>query len=161
MIKEHILKSFSDKLKQDRKLVLIVILAAVGSLLLILSEIIPSTKSVEEKKVIYGDNDLYLTEYKTSLEKNLEEMLSKIEGAGKCSVMITLECSLERVYAQNITSGSDYFEGKNNQSGMSEHVIIKSGTGTEGGLLISVTEPRVRGVAVVCDGGDSYVIKTS
>ncbi|MGI6745306.1 MAG: hypothetical protein BWY46_00040 [Firmicutes bacterium ADurb.Bin300] len=161
MDKENNLKRLSDKLKQDKKLALIVVLAIVGSLLLILSEIIPSRRSEEEKKVILGENDVYLTEYRTALEDNLERMISKIAGAGECCVMITLECSVERVYAQNISSGSDYFEGKNNQNGTSEHVIIKSGTGIEGGLLISVIEPRVRGVAVVCEGGDSYIIKTA
>lgn len=148
------------KIKQDKKLALILILAAAGSLLLVISELIPDAKNAK-KEMISGENDVYLTEYRTALEDSLERMISEIAGAGKCRVMITLDCSVEKVYAQNISFESDLYEGKNKQSDIKEYVILKSGTSAEGGLLVSVIEPRVRGVAVVCEGGDSYLIKTA
>lgn len=154
------LNKLLDKIKQDKKIVIILILAVVGSLLLALSEIIPDTGE-EEKEIITGENDVYLNEYRTALEENLESIIGEIAGAGECRVMITLDCSVEKVYAQNISSQGESLEGKSNQSSTSEYVIVKSGTNEDGGLLISVIEPKIRGVAVVCEGGGSYVIKTA
>ncbi len=68
-------------------------------------------------------------EYEEVLEKRLSDILSGIEGVGELSVMVTLECSEETEY------------GKNEE------------------MLLSVKMPRVRGVIVVCGGGDSVVVQ--
>lgn len=68
-------------------------------------------------------------EYEAALEKRLSDILSGIEGVGELSVMVTLECSEETEY------------GKNEE------------------MLLSVKMPRVRGVIVVCGGGDSVVVQ--
>ena len=151
------LNNFFNKLKSDKKLMAILILAAAGSLLLMLSEVLPAAK--KENKVITGENDIYLSEYTKSLEKNLETIISNISGAGKCRVMITLESAVEKVYAQNVKSEIESYEDKDIKNGTGEYIIIKSDGAAQGGLLITVMEPKIRGVAVVCEGGDSYLIK--
>lgn len=151
------LNDFLMKLKSDKKLLVILVLAVSGSLLLMISEVLPAAKKENEVKT--GENDIYLTEYTRSLEKNLEAIISNISGAGKCRVMITLECAVEKVYAQNVKSEIESYEDKDIKNGTGEYIIIKSDAGTQGGLLITVMEPKIRGVAVVCEGGDSYLIK--
>lgn len=68
-------------------------------------------------------------DYESGLEQRLTEILSEIEGVGNVKVMITLDKTEQTEYGRN----SD--------------------------MLISVTAPEVRGVIVVCDGGDSVNVK--
>lgn len=70
-----------------------------------------------------------LTEYEHGLEKRLTEILSHIGGVGEASVMVTLDTSGRTEYGKNAD------------------------------MLLSVTAPKVRGVIVVCDGGDSVSVK--
>ena len=69
------------------------------------------------------------TGYEQALEERLEKILSEIEGVGAVDVMVTLDTSEQNEYGKNA------------------------------GMLLSVTAPRVRGVIVVCDGGDSITVK--
>ncbi len=80
------------------------------------------------------------------LEMRLEELCSKVDGVGACSVMITADTVSEKLYAQNSQIGSEYSK--------SEYVTVSGG-------LIPVGERTmtVRGVAVVCTGGDSDRVK--
>ena len=70
-----------------------------------------------------------LSEYEARLEKRLSDILSEIKGIGKTEVMITLD----------VAEQTEYGKSKD--------------------MLISVTAPRVRGVIVVCDGGDNVAVK--
>lgn len=67
--------------------------------------------------------------YEAELERRLTDILSEIEGIGKLSVMVTLDTSEQTEY------------GKNED------------------MLLSVKMPQVRGVIVVCGGGDSVVVR--
>lgn len=69
------------------------------------------------------------TRYELELEKRLCSILSEIEGVGNVRVMVTLDMSEQTEYGKNAD------------------------------MLISVTAPKVRGVIVVCDGGDSVTVK--
>lgn len=70
-----------------------------------------------------------MTVYEHELEQRLAGILSDIEGVGDVSVMVTLDTSGRTEYGKN----SD--------------------------MLISVSAPAVRGVIVVCGGGDSVYVK--
>ncbi len=137
---------------------LIVLLAAAGGLLLVLSAWIPSGKQEEEKQQA-ADSDPYLSAYREALEESLKKTVSSIDGAGTCTVMVTLDCAIENVYAQNMNTENDAAEGESSYAGTGEYVILKTGSSTEEGLLLTVLEPKVRGVAIICAGGDSFIVK--
>ena len=82
----------------------------------------------------------------------LEEMISSIQGAGKTKVMVTLDCSDENVYATEEKSGDTSYENS---------VVIVENQDGESGVLIKVTQPKIRGVAVVCAGGASPTVRQS
>ena len=74
--------------------------------------------------------------------------------------MITLESGNEDVYLHNYDYGEDIDEvGAGNREVKDEYVIVDSG-GTENGIVIRVEEPKIRGVAVVCEGGGNAYVKT-
>lgn len=135
--------------KGDKRILLIVLIGIVGILLLTLSEIIPD-KDDEQK---LQDNDTKtesITEYEQNLEKRLEDLLTSVDGAGKVRVMLTLDCGDESVYAT---------ENKSSEKSDEKSYVLIENDGENGGLLLKVSQPQVRGVAVVCEGADSAKVK--
>lgn len=76
-------------------------------------------------------------EYRVALESRLCELCTAIDGAGRASVMVTLDGGEYYVYAADTSSSG------------SVDFAISSGKG----LLLETKMPAVRGVAVVCEGG--------
>ena len=91
--------------------------------------------------------------YAIALREELEDLLSRMEGVGNCTVLITFSDGGERVYAVD----GDRSEGDGKVSEKQEHVLISS---RSDGLVISVRTPAVSGVAVICDGGDRASVKS-
>lgn len=112
----------------DKTKAVMLILAAAGILLLILGSIGPKQTDPEA-----GDVQFY-TEY---LEKRLTKLCLAVDGIDEAAVFLTLDCSSEYVYS---SSASD--------------VLILTGGDGEEAVLLKEIYPRVRGVAVVCSGGD-------
>ena len=77
--------------------------------------------------------------------------------------MVTLENGTEQVYAQNEKSSSDNTsntdETQSDFSFEKEYVLIESNSYGEDGLVIKLIQPKIRGVAVVCEGGGSDIIR--
>ena len=139
----------TEKFRADKKLVIIVFAGVIGIMLLVLSEIVPhSENSISNEDVEYNETTFEV--YEKNLEKRLESLLGSINGAGKVKVMVTIESGDERIYAtENI---------KSERSEEKSYVIIDS-QGDDNGLLIKVSQPIVRGVAVVCQGADQPIVR--
>ena len=75
----------------------LLILGGVGVLLLLFGSFIPNERS----ETIY--TDFPYKEYELALEKKLEEFCSFINGIENVKAFVTLETSVETVYAQNST----------------------------------------------------------
>ena len=89
------------------------------------------------------------SEYSDALRAELEETLSRMAGVGKCSVLITFADDGERVYALD--------EERNGlDSERYQYVLVSS---RSEGLILKIHTPSVRGVAVICEGGDSTRVK--
>ena len=103
-----------------------------------------------------------LTAYEQQLERRLCEIVSAIAGAGEARVMLTLDCGSEPIYAvQGKTDSKHSFSDSGSEEHLSankEYVLIGSGAG-EQGLVLKMVEPQVRGVAVVCQGGDDLIVR--
>ena len=135
-----------EKLKKDKKVLLIILISFIGISMIVLSEFEPS-----EEKYTYEDG----TEHADIGGKaELEQIIGKIEGVGKVEVMVAYEGSSETVYASDKSEQSKASETKTEQ----EHIILDKGN-TEDGLRLKEIYPKVIGVAVVCEGGGSPVVK--
>ncbi len=106
--------------------------------------------------------------YTQNLEKELESILSSVDGAGKVQVMITLkntstkEVLMEEPYSESNVTEHDGDGGSRdtNEKSQDYHVIYKeSSDGTMIPFVVSEISPQVEGVAVVAEGGDSAVVK--
>lgn len=137
--------------KGDKKLKILLVIGLIGIMLIALSEAIPSqSKSpsgVDEETMSYS-------EYIDSLERETAEIISSIDGAGECKVMITLKNSNESVYAKNIEEESN--EGS--YSKKNEYVLYDDNNG-DSPLLVKQYFPEIQGVVIVCTGGDDVMVR--
>ena len=143
-----------DLIKKDKKLVLMLLLAIVGVVLLLCSEFLSKEKTEETARSVVDT-----CEYAETIEKKLVEIISAIEGAGSVSVMVTIETGEENVYAKQVKSDEQSDDEKTASQYEYEYIVVKSGTSSENGMLLKVIEPNIRGVAIVCDGGDNAAVR--
>lgn len=142
------LKLFLTKLKSDKKSLIIIVVGLVGVLMIMLS----GGDDGKNTQPQVNDNTI-LTE--TQLADEVENFIENIEGAGKTKVILSFEAYEETVYAENVDERYSHDEEKDINS---EYVIIDNGAG-EDGLKLKVISPKIRGVAVICQGGDQPIVK--
>lgn len=151
LINEKLLGTF----KKDKKMLLVIFVGVIGALLIALSEI-GFDDSTDKNNEKIANLDSY--EYCTYLEKRVEDIVSSIDGAGNVRVMITLAETTEYVYAQNQNGTKKSNKDSENSDNKNSFVIIEKDN-NDSGLLIKTFEPKIRGVAIVCDGGDSPTVQ--
>ena len=104
---------------------LAVLIGGVAMLLLLLSELMPTgTKSAAASTAPQE-----IAAYQTQLENRLEILIAQMDGAGKTTVMLTLETGEETIYALDTQSGQ--------MQEQQTHVLLEDGSA----------------LAVLCDGG--------
>lgn len=82
---------------------LAVLIGGVAMLLLLLSELMPTgTKSAAASTAPQE-----IAAYQTQLENRLETLIAQMDGAGKTTVMLTLETGEETIYALDTQSRAD------------------------------------------------------
>ena len=137
------------KLTGKKGSAVIAILAAVGVLLIMFP------KGDGEEKVHKSDTYVQITTYTEKLEEKIRSLCSAVDGAGNVCVLVTLECSSEFVYADNRTESVD----SAGSSYSSDYLIIEDKNGSSPVTLTEIY-PKIRGVAVVCDGGDVPTVRS-
>lgn len=161
---------FFKKIKEDKKLLAILSIGLIGMILLLMTEITGKDKN-KKQQVKTADNSTQYTyeqNYKNSVQNDLQKIISSIDGAGKTTVMITLDSGSKSVYAidEKTSNNDDSLEKENEykkssqNSKNTEHIIIKDSLNKdEKGLIVEVIQPQIRGVAIVCEGADSAVVR--
>lgn len=142
--------------KTDPKLTVIILLAVVGVIALVVSEIIPEKSEKPQETALVSEFDE--SDYAAEIERRLTEIISAIEGSGQTKVMVTLESSVEFVYAKDTKIKSSESADSESFDEESEYIIIED-DGSFRGMTVKTVDPRIRGVAVVCTGGDSDVVR--
>lgn len=133
---------------------LIIAAGILGIALILLSEFWPKeTKTTSAKASA--------EEFVTKTEEKLNQIVGSIQGAGQCQVMVTLENGVEYVYASQQKVNTDRTEDTASDSnkisqrdGTEQNIIIVDTDNGRQGLLVTEIQPTVKGVVVVCEGGD-------
>lgn len=87
-----------------------------------------------------------------SVEEALSEILSKVQGAGKVRVMLTVASGEETTYQCNSSISE-------NGSERIDTVIISDSDRKEQGLIKQINPPVYLGAIVVCQGADSPAVR--
>ena len=84
----------------------------------------------------------------TDTEHRLAETLSRIDGAGEVTVMLTVRDGTRRVLAQNRQQGDPSGEER------TETVVVSRGGGSQETVTVQEVYPGYQGAVLVCAGGD-------
>lgn len=107
-------------------------------------------------------------EYANQLQNSLTEIVSSIDGAGETKVMVTLENGPETKYATEEKTSSQNHEERTagdttrvEQTGDSEvkYITVRDADGAERALAITEFQPTVKGVVIVCAGGEQPIVQ--
>ncbi|WP_246206610.1 stage III sporulation protein AG [Virgibacillus ihumii] len=171
----------SDKL--SRKSGYIVIIGLIGLLLIIIGNSF-SSEPEEQQKTIRNipeqtekpatetfsgksKNSSDVSEIEASYEKELTDMLNKINGVSETEVMVNLNSTKIKVYEKNLITGQQTTKETDKQGGTREIedssketqvVLVRQGD-KEVPLLIQTKKPEVRGVFIVAEGVDHATVK--
>lgn len=147
------IKRLLPKLKNPKFLI---ILGFAGILLIFLSSLGPSEK--ENKNSSSAACTFSAEGYKVQLEEDITAMVRKITGSKNISVMVTLESGVKYSYAESAEGVTEQKSEKDTESSSEEikqsYITVKTSDGGEDALLVTEIMPEIRGVAIVCDGGD-------
>ena len=173
MVKKYFMKKKSGTLDKyiklftqgDKKIKLIFFLGIAGILLIFLSTVWNSPPKDTNKNNV-SVNMKTIEEHTRVLEENLLNLLENIEGVGKTQVLITLESGIEYVYVNvekksaDDTIDYDGDEAKKRASRKSNEnsIVIIDGKEGKQALVKTELEPSVKGIVVVCEGGDNLLV---
>ncbi len=155
------LTAYTEKVKRlfkgDKGTRTLVLLGLAGLVCILLSSWLPDKEDKAEAEEMQDKGSVSAEEadaYAASLEDRLENMLMKIDGVGKCSVMITVSGSVSYSYAKDSQQHVD----AESQEISREHVILDEDSG-DAALIEYAENPEVTGIIVACEGGDHNVVR--
>ena len=146
-----------EKLKNIKHIEVIILVIFIAVLLLIYSSTFSNNK----------DNEITTTaltteEYANYLENKLVNVLSHINGAGQVSVMVTLSCGVEYVYATNteeVVTESVVSGTTTTKTTTIEEIIMVSVAGKSSPLILKENLPKVSGVIIVSSGARDLSVR--
>ena len=143
--------------KKNLKIVLLII---VGVVAIVLFFGFNSNKANSTSTTVSSTNSYISTmDYCQIIENKLIEVLSKVDGAGAVSVMVTVDGSPELIYAneQDKTTSSNS-SGTTSSSTYSSPIIIDA-NGSSSALVMTEVLPAVKGVIVVSSGAGNVATR--
>lgn len=157
------------KLEQIKKEQWIVLLL-VG--ILIMTVVFPSDKKSTSSQTIYapeGETEKTKTNQEleewADYEEKLEELLTKMDGAGKVKVMITRATSAENIVEKDrpftiqMNQEKEEDGAKSQQENRDETTVFeKDSQGNEMPYITKRLAPQIEGVLVLAQGGDNAVV---
>lgn len=165
MIRDLVKKASGMTAKNKRTIIIIIGLA--GIVLIFVSSFIPAKGDENIDTDAAESPPTTADEYRRQLENELSAIISKIDGAGNVSILITMDSTTEDVYAverkteekSSLSTGSDTGDSESEYKEENKYVTVKRKDGSEDTVLQKQIMPKIRGVLVVCDGGGNSVVK--
>ena len=116
-----------------------------------------SEKTPQETK-----SDFSYEDYRICLQEDIKKMVTEITGSKKVNVVITLENSISYSYADTREEASAAESKENGDSSDMQikegYITLENADGSEEALLVTAKMPEIRGVAIVCEGGDNKLL---
>ena len=151
---------FQPKNKKAGNTIFLILLIGV-MLLLLGGSLFPSPKQesslspveIEEKKEEVHRKEEYI-------ETKMEEILSKVHGAGEVDVMLTFSSTEEKIIAKDKTIEESHSTGETEETTKNKEVksiMVEDSSGSRYPYILMENNPQIEGVVVVAQGGDSAV----
>ncbi len=151
-------KAFFEKIFKDpKRSKWIVAIGLIGMLLIALSSLFDGNDNNE--KTQFASATLSSYEYCEWLEEKIAHTVDEITGKRGAQVLVTLETGVEYVYAteqkkdNSNTGQSDGGKFSESDSTAETYITVTDADGNEEAVVLTELTPKIRGVSVVCDGG--------
>jgi len=131
-----------EKIKKNKKLQITLIILI---FLIVFAIFIFSSFSGDTKTDSLTSHDLYVQ----NLENRLSKSLSKVEGAGNVSVVITVESGMETVLAMK----TETIENSNGKQITETPILVNGKT-----VVLKEMYPKILGVLIVAEGANSISV---
>lgn len=177
-LKDKLKKENLQKLNLSKKTTAnLIIVFCIGLALILIADFYMDMRAEgNAEEDIYNENTQTETETKNNtafdyvreLENDLSSILSKIQGAGRVSVMITLESGTEIIPAKDesvsdkVTNEKDTSGGTRiiNEKTTDDKVVFAAAQGGNSKpLIIKEMNPEIKGVIVVAEGAKDSRVK--
>lgn len=121
----------------------VILIAMIGIVLMLLPSSNDVPKNTEQNQKIISEQ--------SSIQEELENILSQIEGAGEVRVMLTERTGRETIYQTN--------NNISDSSGKIDTVVVTDSSRNESGLVKQINPPQYFGAIVLCHGADNPSVK--
>lgn len=105
-------------------------------------------------------------QYTAQVEKSLTDLVGSIQGVGSAKVLVTLEKNIQYVYATEEKKSTQTTQDqaanatvRENDSSETKYIIVKDADGSQRALAVTEVQPIVKGVVIVCEGGDQAAVQ--
>lgn len=158
----------SKLLSSDRAVSIIIIAGLAGIALIFLSNALKPRESADSSAQSTESITASLPEdYRAEITEELGNMLASMDGVGRTKVMVTIDKTQQNIYATDTdhngrettrTNGTDENADKQNTEKRS-CIIVRKKDGSEQALTVGQLMPQIKGVLIICDGGDNEDVR--
>lgn len=137
----------------------LITIGIIGIALIALTSFFPKSEDTPTEK---SHTQIDMEEYKKELETAVADIVAGVTGDNKATVVITLQSGIKYSYADATESDTSNSSGEkseqSSQKRSQSYVTVRTSDGGEEALLITEIMPEVRGVAIICKGGDNELL---
>ena len=140
--------------KKENILKITVIAGLAGIVLIFCSDFFGGREKEDTFAEVSESETYTVEEYRQGLCEELGNMLASIEGVGKTKIMLTIDGTVRNIYAtdNDIQQRETSSDKQSNEKQWC--IVVRQNDGSEKALTIGQLMPKIKGVLVVCEGGD-------
>ena len=164
------MQDFMQKIKEKklkRSDWLILVLAGILILIIALPTDTKEKKQAEEAKENISKENNTMEASKDEIERKLEDILEKIDGAGDVKVMITYQDSGTQVVEKDKNTSANSVEESDSTGGvrstkeqqLQESTVYEEADAGNTPFVSKELLPKVEGILIVASGGDNQKVK--
>ncbi|MFQ9140223.1 MULTISPECIES: stage III sporulation protein AG [unclassified Roseburia] len=164
------MQDFMQKIKEKklkRSDWLILVLAGILILIIALPTDTKEKKQAEEAKENISKENNTMEASKDEIERKLEDILEKIDGAGDVKVMITYQDSGTQVVEKDKNTSENSLEESDSTGGvrstkeqqLQESTVYEEADAGNTPFVSKELLPKVEGILIVASGGDNQKVK--
>ena len=164
------MQDFMQKIKEKklkRSYWLILVLAGILILIIALPTDTKEKKQAEEAKENISQENNTMEASKDEIERKLEDILEKIDGAGDVKVMITYQDSGTQVVEKDKNTSENSLEESDRTGGvrntkeqqLQESTVYEEADAGNTPFVSKELLPKVEGILIVASGGDNQKVK--
>ena len=133
----------------------VTVIAGLAGIVLIFCSDFFGGREKEDTFAEVSENETYtVEEYRQGLCDELGNMLASIEGVGRTKIMLTIDGTVRNIYATDNDIQQRETSSDKQSNEKQSCIVIRQNDGSEKALTIGQLMPKIKGVLVVCEGGD-------